>query len=106
MAYRCIACPYIWNVPKNFESLPAALKDRYFTAWTIDGNMKAEHTTQRRPGNNVQIFPGTGFLPDPDEFARAMGTAVTDKDLPEELVSVAVVSRTSVILYFPSDSGP
>ncbi|VDC06701.1 unnamed protein product [Peniophora sp. CBMAI 1063] len=82
MAYRCIACPYIWNVPRNFESLPQHQKDRYFNAWTIDGNMKAEHTTPRRPGNNVQIFPGTGFLADPDDFARCTKVAKTDRDLP------------------------
>ncbi|VDC06390.1 unnamed protein product, partial [Peniophora sp. CBMAI 1063] len=85
MAYRCIACPYIWNVPANYDSLPQHVKDQYFTAWSIDGNMKAEHTKSKRPGNNVQIFPGTGFLPDPEDFAQKTGTSMTDRDLPQEL---------------------
>ena len=45
MAYRCIACPYTWNVPKNYDDLPQSEKDLYFHAWTIDGNFKADHTT-------------------------------------------------------------
>ena len=87
MAYRCIACPYTWNVPKNYDDLPQSEKDLYFHAWTIDGNFKADHTTSRRPGNNVQIFPGSGFLPDPDEFVEKTTGAVTDKDLPDDVVS-------------------
>ena len=86
MAYRCLACPHVWNVPKNFEELPDEQKNLYFHAWTIDGNFKADHTTSRRPGNNVQIFPGSGFLPNPEEFLRDTKGAQTDKDLPDEVV--------------------
>ena len=86
MAYRCIACPYEWNVPDNFDQLPQEEKNLYFHAWTIDGNFKADHTTSRRPGNNVQIFPGSGFFPDPQEFKAYMKSAKTDKDLPPEQV--------------------
>ena len=81
MAYRCIACPYIWNVPRNYDTLPQQAKNRYFNAWTADGNFKADHTTSRQPGNNVQIFPGSGFFPDPQEFAEVTKKPMTDKDI-------------------------
>lgn len=86
MAYSCIACPQIWNVPENFDKLSPDRKALYFHAWSIDGNMKAEHTTSRRPGNNVQIFPGTGFFPDPEVFAKNTEYAKTDKSLPRAVV--------------------
>ena len=89
MAYRCIACPYDWNVPKNYDELPQEQKDLYFHAWTIDGNFKADHTTSRRPGNNVQIFPGSGFLPDLTEFAESTKSPKTDKNLPKDVVGAS-----------------
>ena len=90
MAYPCIACPQDWNVPDNFESLPQHEKDLYFAAWAIDGNFKAEHTTSRRPRNNVQIFPGSGFFPDPEDFAKHTKKPCTDKTLPPEAVRLDV----------------
>ncbi|KZV58846.1 hypothetical protein PENSPDRAFT_566178, partial [Peniophora sp. CONT] len=86
MVYRCVACPFIWNVPPNFNDLPPEQKDLYINAWILDGNMKAEHTTSRRPGNNVQIFPGTGFFPDPVDFAAKTAKPMTDKALPPDLL--------------------
>ena len=86
MTYPCIACPREWNLPDNYESLSDDEKSFYFHAWSIDGNMKAEHVTSRRPENNVQIFPGAGYLPKPEDFAAAMKTARGDKDLPKTTV--------------------
>lgn len=86
MAYRCIACPHNWNVPENWDSLTQEEKDFHFTAWAIDGNMKADHTASLVPGNNVQMFPGAGFLPDPDDFALKTKAPKTDKTLPPEIV--------------------
>ena len=85
MAYACVACPADSNVPEDFDTLPEEEKVFYVNAWAIDGNMKAEHTTPRHPGNNVQILPGTAFFPDPDDFAQATKKPFTDKSLPPEL---------------------
>lgn len=87
MAYACIACPYPWNIPENFWSLPEEERAFYMHIWTMDGNFKSEHFLSRRPGNNVQMLPGTGFFPDPAEFAEKTREGITDDDLPKELVS-------------------
>lgn len=86
MTHRCLACPHESNLPENFHQLPQGVKDLFFHAWTIDGNMKAEHNLSRKPGNNVQILPGTGYFPDPDDFAEKTKKPWTDKSLPPETV--------------------
>lgn len=105
MAYSCVACPHIWNVPDNFASLSPEEKALYFHAWSIDGNMKAEHTTSRRPGNNVQIFPGTGFLPHPDDFAAKTEYALSDKSLPPDLVcrNITACTTSHCLMYSITD---
>lgn len=87
MAYRCLACPYDFNVPDNWDELSQEEKEAHFHAWAMDGNMKADHTKSGNPGNNVQVFPGAGFFPDPDDFAEKTTTPLSDKALPPEIVS-------------------
>ena len=86
MAHACLACPRNSNIPDDYDTLPDEEKAFYVHAWAIDGNFKAEHTTSRRPRNNVQIFPGTGFFPDPDDFAEKTKKPFTDKSLPTSMV--------------------
>lgn len=86
MTHRCLACPHESNLPENFYDLPPEEQVFYFHAWTIDGNMKAEHFLSRKPGNNVQIHPGSGYFPDPDDFAEKTKKPWTDKSLPPETV--------------------
>ncbi|KZV60285.1 hypothetical protein PENSPDRAFT_594254, partial [Peniophora sp. CONT] len=86
MAHSCVACPTESNIPAKFEELPEEEKVFYVHAWALDGNMKAEHTKSRRPQNNVQIFPGAGFFPDPDDFAEKSKKPMTDKSLPPDIL--------------------
>lgn len=100
MAYRCVACPYHWNVPENWETLTQEERDAHFHCWAIDGNMKADHTVSQVAGNNVQILPGAGFLPDPDDFEAKTRAPLTDKVLPPDIVRPSTLWRHN-LTFFP-----
>ncbi|KAI0277315.1 hypothetical protein BC826DRAFT_976643, partial [Russula brevipes] len=76
LAWRCVACPSVANLPPNWQQSEDSWK--YYRAIAMDGNFSAQHLASRVPENNINFTDGLGYFAKSDDYANYLKRSKDD----------------------------
>jgi hypothetical protein len=76
LAWRCVACPSVTNLPPNWQQSENSWK--YYRAIAMDGNFSAQHLASRVPENNINFTDGLGYFAKSDDYANYLKQSKDD----------------------------
>jgi len=64
--------------------LIATLRWLYTRSIVVDGNFTADHLKMKRPGNDVALSPGGGYMVEPTQYQAHLETAHDHREVSGE----------------------